>query len=451
MGSDGPIHIAPRLHISQSGERAHYLTLSYRWGEGNAAAMTTARNLAERTTGPGLDLAALPNTIRDAINVTRAIGITPYIWIDAVCIVQVAEGGGDLGDFATEGLKMADYYGNSYCTIAASAADDTSEGFLTPQTRTRSDDGGGGDGVSDACESCELEPWVVLAGDGDTGEDATESRTARISRCIPRWREDVLGASMNQRGWVFQERALSRRILHWGRGALWWECDHDVRASEHYPWDPLTASMDHRQPYITLGKWLGGLARSPLSLGDSVDGGDKEQAVGGRVPGERGGLWPADWSGLVAFYTSLALGRESDRLIALQGLVDTVCRRIPTEEYISGLWRSCLAEGLCWDVSKWREGPVAAVQQPCSAPSWSWASCPHPVRYLYPPTQARAEILGYQTYPGDRCVLHIRGSKVSAPFKHAKMSRMGPDGSNWAVGDYEYYLSFDSDPGRRPT
>lgn len=38
-----------RLHISEPGERGRYLTLSYRWGEGNDAAMTTVHNIAART------------------------------------------------------------------------------------------------------------------------------------------------------------------------------------------------------------------------------------------------------------------------------------------------------------------------------------------------------------------------------------------------------------------
>lgn len=63
----------PRLHISRPGERGKYLTLSYRWVKGNAAAITTTRNLAKRKTMIHLD--ELPKTIRDAILITRALKV----------------------------------------------------------------------------------------------------------------------------------------------------------------------------------------------------------------------------------------------------------------------------------------------------------------------------------------------------------------------------------------
>jgi hypothetical protein len=40
---------------------------------------------------------------------------------------------------------------------------------------------------------------------------------------------------LNRRGWVFQERLLSPRIIHFGQDLLHWECSTQPFASERYP------------------------------------------------------------------------------------------------------------------------------------------------------------------------------------------------------------------------
>jgi hypothetical protein len=64
----------------------------------------------------------LPQTLQDAITLTRQLGIQ-YIWIDALCIVQ-----DDHAEWEVESSKMRDIYSGSSLTIAASDAADASEG-----------------------------------------------------------------------------------------------------------------------------------------------------------------------------------------------------------------------------------------------------------------------------------------------------------------------------------
>jgi len=74
----------PNLHISSPGERARYVALSYCWG-GTQKVVTTLRTLSEHINTISLEI--LPRTIRDAIQVTKQLGIR-FLWVDSLCIVQ---------------------------------------------------------------------------------------------------------------------------------------------------------------------------------------------------------------------------------------------------------------------------------------------------------------------------------------------------------------------------
>lgn len=79
--SDGSIE--PHLFIS-NGCHGRYTTLSHCWGK-HLPFKSTESTLASVTAGIHFD--ALPKTYRDAISITRGLGIR-YIWIDSLCIVQ---------------------------------------------------------------------------------------------------------------------------------------------------------------------------------------------------------------------------------------------------------------------------------------------------------------------------------------------------------------------------
>ncbi|KAK3302700.1 heterokaryon incompatibility protein-domain-containing protein [Chaetomium strumarium] len=87
-----------RLHSTEPAETGHYAALSYCWG-GVQDVTTTKENLDAYSNR--LSLSSLPATIRDAITVTRSLGIR-YLWVDALCIVQ-----DDEDDKANEIKKMS--------------------------------------------------------------------------------------------------------------------------------------------------------------------------------------------------------------------------------------------------------------------------------------------------------------------------------------------------------
>jgi hypothetical protein len=99
-----------------------------------------------------------------------------YLWIDALCIIQGAD-----GDWESEAKTMEDIFACAYCTIAASSACGWGVGFLKPQ--------------SDA---------------PDIGVHGTPSTPT----CICDFDKDVDEGRLIKRAWVLLERVLSRRTIH---------------------------------------------------------------------------------------------------------------------------------------------------------------------------------------------------------------------------------------------
>jgi hypothetical protein len=61
-----------------------YVALSYCWGVSQALT-TTKLTLTQRK--KEISLVDMPQTLQDALFITQQLGI-PYIWIDALCIIQ---------------------------------------------------------------------------------------------------------------------------------------------------------------------------------------------------------------------------------------------------------------------------------------------------------------------------------------------------------------------------
>ena len=92
---------------------------------------------------------------------------------------------------------MEQYFGSAYCTLAATSAinPDVNEGFLKRPSCTESVNGLGAS--TNPCH---------VSGDFDD------------------FYRDVEESDLNKRGWVLQERALSRRTIHFTSTQAYWEC-----------------------------------------------------------------------------------------------------------------------------------------------------------------------------------------------------------------------------------
>lgn len=71
------------VHLT-SGEKAPYAALSYCWGRSQPV---TTNTLNINGMLRGIATSTLPQTILDAITVTRKLGLR-YLWADALCIIQ---------------------------------------------------------------------------------------------------------------------------------------------------------------------------------------------------------------------------------------------------------------------------------------------------------------------------------------------------------------------------
>ncbi|CZR51477.1 uncharacterized protein PAC_01353 [Phialocephala subalpina] len=169
-------------------ERVEYATLSHSWGGLDFLKLTT-RTLDKFKIG--IPFGLLTQTFRDAINVTRDLGLR-YIWIDSLCIIQDS-----VQDWDIEAGRMSSVYGGSFINIAASSAKDGSEGlFLKPSGF-----------VGGAC----IPPSSFNTA---TYGVATSGL----------YHEGIPNTYLASRAWAFQERLLSPRTLHFGRSDLFWEC-----------------------------------------------------------------------------------------------------------------------------------------------------------------------------------------------------------------------------------
>ncbi|KAJ0295977.1 hypothetical protein COL516b_012033 [Colletotrichum fioriniae] len=167
-----------RLCDGKSLPLERYTALSHCWGVNSQAQVRTLKENID-VFREQIDFGILPKSFQDAVKITRALGLR-YLWIDSLCIIQ-----NDKQDWAFEATRMEHVFSSAYCTIAATAASSSAEGFLRQKAN---------------------HPFVTLEGSGGV--------FTFVRKSIDDFHQDVEQAVLNQRGWVLQERALSRRTLH---------------------------------------------------------------------------------------------------------------------------------------------------------------------------------------------------------------------------------------------
>ncbi|KAF5233899.1 hypothetical protein FANTH_12406 [Fusarium anthophilum] len=172
-----------------------YVALSYVWGAATNFRLTKANRTALLTPGSLKEvLEMLPNTIKDAITLTRRLGCR-YLWVDALCLLQ-----NDTKDLEL-GINVMDLvYERAWLTVLAACGHDANARLPGVQEGTR-------DG---SCNTFKIAPGVEMG--------------------IVKGLDGLLKHSVyDSRAWTFQEHVLSRRVLYFIDNKVFYRC----RVGEH--------------------------------------------------------------------------------------------------------------------------------------------------------------------------------------------------------------------------
>jgi Heterokaryon incompatibility protein (HET) len=311
---DGMIHL-----YETNEETEQYICLSHCWG-GHQPLKTEVLTIEARKKGINWD--ELPRTFQDAVVMTRALGIR-YLWIDSLCIVQ-----DDEEDWRRESGKMHIIYQGGYLTLAASSSADPDGGLFR-----------------DVPSEYSLRDWDL------------NGQHIRTRRKIPHI-DSARDNSLMRRGWVFQERVLSRRVLHFSTAELAWECmeDNDCECGNFYQCLGVgNYELAEKRRYRPIDKMKGWLMFV--------------------------------WWKIVMDYSRMQLSYEKDIFPALSGVAE-LQRAVRGSTYHAGLWSDTLIYDLLWRVPKNWDLPILEFQyervaRPSEwrAPTWSWASVKSAVEY----------------------------------------------------------------------
>jgi hypothetical protein len=304
-----------RLHITGDGESGTYVALSYCWGSSQKV-MTTVRNLEKHK--KRIKESSLPKTIRDAVRVTRSLGVR-FLWVDALCIVQDSING---EDWHRECSTMSDVYSNAFLTISAEVAKDSAEGFLDQRTHWAAN------------------PSLQKPYHQETGQEC--GSVYFVDHALYSYYEESWPSA---RAWAFQERRLSRRVLDYREYQISLSCKTGI-------YEETESKLS--ETYYQAG--------SRPMLFSSLHAEDVLQ----------------EWYKSVEDYSQRDLTFEADKLPALSGYAHMIQKHVGGA-YLAGIWKCDLLIGLLWHLSTTRFRLRKPSQQ--RAPSWSWAALDGSITY----------------------------------------------------------------------
>lgn len=362
----GCIRLVESIHLEKS---VRYAALSYCWGDVKPTCVTTKANFESHQ--QNITFSALPQCLRDAVTVARGLEIR-YLWIDALCIIQ-----GDGDDWARESAMMWQLFSNAYVTIAAAASESFDDGFLTRQPFE----------AFNMNISSALNPQAVGKFALTTAPDLVQ--WARAS--VPGYDEhrdlkaEMQACKWDTRGWVWQEKKLSRRLLIFGKQMIRLKCEHYTRYER-----------------------------------------------GGRTRYSSPGACREFWTDWLEDYTPKHFTFLQDKLPAVSGLAKqmdqgSIVRGEGSAQYLAGIWfyseRRQPQDGwhqqLFWAIHHPGQSFQEMLKQlKCTdprtytAPSWSWASRGEGALWVSPEVRIRTNVCP---------------SRFEAEIEDHQMNLTGPD------------------------
>ncbi|KAK0672908.1 heterokaryon incompatibility protein-domain-containing protein [Cercophora samala] len=332
-----------------------FVALSHCWGAGGTPFMTTRGTLALHT-NRGIEISELPQTFRDAVVLVASLGLR-YLWIDSLCILQ-----DDAQDWAREAAQMADIYRYAHLVIIAANSPGDTLGFLSPR-----------------------ETFDAVPLPQPPASPSSSNKNTNVKLCLQledydwthSWKstgkpDHLRNEPLSSRAWCLQERFLPLRALQYGTRQAFWECNA-IRANE----DGKVVAQNILKMQQNHATRLAKTANRKMTVFAKGTWRPADREVGGGCRYN----W-VDWYWMVQDFTARDITKSTDRFPAVAGLAREVVRlrskndpeiiREMTGEYMAGLWKSGVLEGLFWC----RAGSEKPLEQTKEyvAPSWSWAS-----------------------------------------------------------------------------
>ena len=305
---------------------------------------------------------------------------------------------------------MSQVYTNSFINIAATASHNSHEGLF----RTRSSAGLVATWDSSTRPDTRPETHAYVAS-GSLMDWSTPQYVEFFN--ISLWETSITNAPLNRRAWVYQERALAPRIVHFASTEVFWECNSS-RKSETFMDGIPTACTDRREKNLAYSLShkdpdpRNHLLRGRYRTGDTlVEASSLGKILNFFVDINQKSFLDL-WTHVVEDYSSCKLTFEKDKLVAISALAQNFARHAgkgaemaknekkffwdsqmlledeghnatsastePT--YLAGLWSFQILEQMLWCVHTYRS---TRHSRPLvyRAPSWSWASSESEVDY----------------------------------------------------------------------
>lgn len=324
----GLVRIRNRKDVRRDLPNPPYVGLSYCWGNPEQTAAISLKMASIKSLYLGVPVRDLPQTLQDAISVTRRLGYQ-YLWIDSLCIIQDSK-----EDWLHEADSMREVYRNAKFTIAATAAWDSREGLFrnqhplekSPCLVTLRKATGWKRGEST------LQPFYAIPANTDI------STTREVDISLTRW---------NRRAWCFQEKILSHYIVYFAETQLHFESQSivDGRIVSR-----MESQSDERRYFLP------NPARERLHTTHKTR---SSQSL---------------WMDFLPDYTRRELTERGDKLIAIAGLIKSLLGDDPSlpERYVAGQWTEEFIRDLLWYVDLNRQASRPTTDP--RLPTWAWAS-----------------------------------------------------------------------------
>ncbi|RDW73583.1 hypothetical protein BP6252_07490 [Coleophoma cylindrospora] len=308
-----------------------YVALSHRWTDATKECILSMANYHGRLEGRTFE--TMTRVFCDTIDLAERLGVR-YVWIDSLCIIQ--DDKNNPSDFDKESVHMADYYQHAFVTISATSG--TDEGGLFPERAE-------GQGPPKVMRL----PYRDKRGER-RGYFYLYKYRLQVNQD---YQSNILKSGLFTRGWVYQERMLSRRAVCYTPSGMFFTC---VAGSVNECHDLVT------QP----GKGMYVFEEQRLKI---------------------------IWYKMVESYSKLSLTNQGDRISALIGIATefkaslkqwhSKAKTKPDAKHlhnISGLWLGDILHGLLWQ----RRPPFAEdsgneLKRLSMMPNYSWTSITTPV------------------------------------------------------------------------